>query len=49
MSIELEKNSWNIANRIPPTIPFKKSEIAKKKDLDKMGPRLLKSFFGSLL
>ena len=49
MSIELEKKSWNIANRIPPTIPFKKSEIEKKKDLDKMGPKLLNSFFGSLL
>ena len=49
MSIELEKDSWNIVNRIPPTIPFKKSEIDKKKDLDKMGPKLLISFFGSLL
>ena len=49
MSIELEKHSWNIANRSPPTIPFKKSKIEKKKDLDKMGPKLLNSFFGSFL
>ena len=49
MSIELEKDSCNTVNRIPPTIPFKKSEIDKKKDLDKMGPKLLISFFGSLL
>ena len=49
MSIELEKDSWNIVNRIPPTIPFKKSVIDKKEDLDKMGPKLLNSFFGSLL
>ena len=28
MSIELEKDSWNIVNRIAPTIPFKKSEIS---------------------
>ena len=49
MSIELEKDSWNIVNRIPPTVPFKKSEIDKKKDLDKMGPKLLISFFGSFL
>ena len=39
MSIELEKDSWNIVNRIPPTIPFKKSEIDKKKDLNKIGPK----------
>ena len=32
-------------NRIAPTNPFKKSEIDKKKDLDKMGPKLLNSFF----
>ena len=49
MSIEFEKDSWNTVNRIPPTIPFKKSRIAKKKDLDKMGPKLLISFFGSFL
>ena len=49
MSIELEKDSWNIVNRIAPTIPFKKSEIDKKKDLDKMGLKLLISFFGSFL
>ena len=49
MSIEFEKDSWNILNRIPPTIPFKKSEIEKKKDLDKIGPKLLNSFFGSFL
>ena len=49
MSIELENDSWNTESRIPPRIPFKKSEIDKKKDLDKMGPKLLKSFFGSLL
>ncbi len=49
MSIELEKDSWNIVNKIPPTIPFKKSEIEKKKDLDKIGPKLLNSFFGSFL
>ncbi len=49
MSIELEKDSWNKVNRIPPTTPFKKSEIDKKKDLDKMGPKLLISFFGSFL
>ena len=49
MSIELEKDSWNIDNRIAPTNPFKKSEVDKKKDLDKMGPKLLISFFGSFL
>ena len=49
MSIELEKDSWNIVNRIPPTIPFKKSKIDKKKDLDKMGPKLLIFFLGSFL
>mgnify|MGYP005714898097 CR=1 FL=1 len=49
MSIEFEKDSCNIDNRIPPTIPFKKSTIAKKKDLDKIGPKLLNSFFGSFL
>ena len=49
MSIELEKNSWNTVNSIPPTIPFKKSEIDKKKDLDKMGPKLLISCFESFL
>ena len=36
-------------NRIAPTNPFKKSEIEKKKDLDKIGPKLLNSFFGSFL
>ena len=49
MSIELEKDSRNIVNRIAPTIPFKKSEIDKKKDLDKTGLKLLISFFGSFL
>ena len=49
MSIELEKDSWNIVSRIAPTIPLKKSKIDKKKDLDKMGPKLLISFFGSFL
>ena len=49
MSIELEKNSWNVVSRIAPTIPLKKSEIEKKKDLDKMGLKLLISFFGSFL
>ena len=49
MSIELEKDSWNMDNRIAPTNPFKKSEIEKKKDLDKIGPKLLNSFFGSFL
>ena len=49
MSIELEKASWNKVNRTPPTIPLKKSEIEKKKDLDKIGPKFLNSFFGSFL
>ena len=49
MSIELEKDSWNMDNRIAPTNPFIKSDIEKKKDLDKIGPKLLNSFFGSFL
>ena len=49
MSIELEKDSCNTVSRIPLTIPFKKSEIDKKKDLNKMGPKLLISFLGSFL
>ena len=31
------------------TEEIKKSEIDKKKDLDKMGPKLLISFFGSFM
>lgn len=49
MSTELEKVAWTKENRIPPIIPFKKSEIEKKKDLDKMGLKLLNPFFGSFL